>query len=128
MSLLAISPLDGRYVEATQTLAPYFSEYALIKFRVHVEVQWLLALSRCADIPEVRAFSDNEVRTLQNIATNFDESGANRVKEIERTTRHDVKAVEYFLKEQLEEPRCKMCASGCISPARVKTSTTCRTL
>lgn len=102
MSLFAISPLDGRYHEATFELAPFFSEFALIKYRVHVEVQWLLALSRQSDIPEVRQFSDDEVRVLESIADNFDENGANRVKEIEKTTRHDVKAVEYFLKEQLE--------------------------
>ncbi|HVF85517.1 MAG TPA: lyase family protein, partial [Abditibacteriaceae bacterium] len=102
MSLLAISPLDGRYQEATQELSPCFSEFALIKFRVHVEVQWLLALSRESAIPEVRDFSTEEVRVLEILVQNFDETAANRVKEIEKTTRHDVKAVEYFLKEQLK--------------------------
>ncbi len=102
MSLFAISPLDGRYQEATQELAPSFSEFALIKFRVHVEIQWLLALSRHQEIPEVRDFSPDEVRVLESIADNFNEQDAERVKTIEKTTRHDVKAVEYFLKEQLE--------------------------
>lgn len=102
MSLLAISPLDGRYQEATQELSFCFSEFALIKFRVRVEVQWLLALSRQSDIPEVRAFTDDEERVLEDMAQNFDENAARRVKAIEKTTRHDVKAVEYFLKEQLE--------------------------
>ncbi len=102
MSLFALSPLDGRYQEATQELSPFFSEFALIKYRVLVEIEWLLALSRQKDVPEVRAFSADEERVLDSIARGFDESAAKRVKEIEKTTRHDVKAVEYFLKEQLE--------------------------
>ena len=103
MSLFAISPLDGRYAEATQALIPYFSEYALIRFRVLVEVRWLLALSRHEKITEVRAFSLDEESLLALVASDFDEEDAERVKAIEATTRHDVKAVEYFVKEQLAE-------------------------
>src|SRR6185312_9815587 len=101
MSLNAISPLDGRYAEATRPLAEYFSEAALMKFRVKVEVEWLLALSACPDIPEVRAFTAAETQALRAIAGGFDENAARRIKEIESATRHDVKAVEYHIKEQL---------------------------
>lgn len=103
MSLQSISPLDGRYAEQTSALSVYFSEAALIKFRVLVEVRWLLALSELPDIAEVRAFSADEQATLQRIAEEFSEAAAERVKEIERTTRHDVKAVEYFIKEKLAD-------------------------
>lgn len=103
MSLSAISPLDGRYAEQTAALAPYFSEGALIRFRVQVEVEWLLALSAHPAIDGVRAFTPDEIASLQNLAADFNEADAARVKEIERTTRHDVKAVEYFIKEKLAE-------------------------
>ena len=102
MSLQSLSPLDGRYASSTKLLAPFFSESALIKFRVHVEIEWLLMLSDSPEIPDVRAFSGDEIRTLRLIYANFDDASAERVKEIERVTNHDVKAVEYFLKEQLE--------------------------
>ncbi len=101
MSLKSLSPLDGRYQSATAPLQPYFSEWALIKYRVHVEIEWLLMLSQSEEVAEVRAFSPDEVRFLRQIAENFDDQSANRVKEIEKTTNHDVKAVEYFLKEKL---------------------------
>jgi adenylosuccinate lyase len=103
MSLQAISPLDGRYAEQTAALSPLFSEAALIKFRVLVEVRWLLALSEQTEIAEVRAFTDEEKATLHRITDEFSEADAERVKEIERTTRHDVKAVEYFIKEKLAD-------------------------
>jgi adenylosuccinate lyase len=101
MSLRSLSPLDGRYAAATAPLAPFFSEWALIKYRVHVEIEWLLLLAETPDIAEVRGFTADEVRFLRQIAANFDDDAANRVKTIEKTTNHDVKAVEYFLKEQL---------------------------
>jgi adenylosuccinate lyase len=103
MTLNAISPLDGRYAESTTPLARFFSESALMRFRVLVEVRWLLALSNCEDIPEVRAFSVDEKTILEDIAANFSENDAARIKEIERTTRHDVKAVEYFIKDKLND-------------------------
>ncbi|HEX8237485.1 MAG TPA: adenylosuccinate lyase [Abditibacteriaceae bacterium] len=103
MSLQAISPLDGRYAEQTAALSSSFSEAALIKFRVLVEVRWLLALSGQPEIAEVRAFSAEEQATLQRIVDEFIEADAERVKEIERTTRHDVKAVEYYIKEELAQ-------------------------
>ena len=102
MSLKSLSPLDGRYAAATQPLQPYFSEWALIKFRVHVEIEWLLMLSETPEIAEVRPFSPEETRFLRQIAENFDDEAAERVKAIEKTTNHDVKAVEYFLKEKLD--------------------------
>ncbi len=101
MSLKSLSPLDGRYAAATQPLQAHFSEWALIKYRVHVEIEWLLMLSESEEIAEVRAFSLDETRFLRQISENFDDEAANRVKEIEKVTNHDVKAVEYFLKEKL---------------------------
>jgi adenylosuccinate lyase len=101
MSLDAVSPLDGRYREQIAPLAAYFSEEALICRRVGVEIEWLIALAAHPAIPEARPFTAEEIATLRGIVTGFDEAAAARVKEIERTTRHDVKAVEYFLKERL---------------------------
>ncbi|HEX8551338.1 MAG TPA: adenylosuccinate lyase [Abditibacteriaceae bacterium] len=98
--LEALSPLDGRYAAATRGVANHFSEAALIKARVRVEIEWLLMLSRREEIAEVRTFSTGEEATLRRIGT---EIQAERVKEIEATTRHDVKAVEYAIKEQLEK-------------------------
>ena len=100
--LEALSPLDGRYAAATQPLRPFFSESALIKFRVHVEIEWLLMLSQCDEVPDVRDFTLDEIKTLRRISVEFSSDDAARVKAIEKTTNHDVKAVEYFLKEQLE--------------------------
>ncbi len=100
--LHALSPLDGRYSVQTEPLAPFFSEWALIKFRVHVEIEWLLTLSETPAIDRVRAFSFDEVRLLRAIAADFSDDDAARVKQIEKTTNHDVKAVEYFLKEKLK--------------------------
>ena len=100
-SVTAISPIDGRYHTQTTELASEFSEWALIKYRVHVEVEWLRLMSERADIPAVRAFSDDEQLILDACVSECDPSQAERVKEIERTTRHDVKAVEYYLGERL---------------------------
>jgi len=99
--LTAISPVDGRYGSKTETLRPIFSEYGLIRHRVVVEVRWLQALSRQADIPEVPLLSVHAERVLNEIVDKFSEQDAQRVKNIERTTNHDVKAVEYFLKEKI---------------------------
>ena len=100
-SLTAISPIDGRYGAKTAELRPIFSEYGLIYHRLLVEIRWLQSLSRSADIGEVPEFSSAANGLLDAIIDNFDPSQAQRIKEIERTTNHDVKAVEYFLKEQV---------------------------
>jgi adenylosuccinate lyase len=100
-SLTAISPIDGRYGSKTIDLRAIFSEFGLIRQRVTVEVRWLQHLSACADISEVPAFSDHAQKLLNDIIEHFSEEDAQRVKNIERTTNHDVKAVEYFLKEKV---------------------------
>ena len=100
-TLTATSPIDGRYADKTSDLRPIFSEFGLIKHRVLVEVRWLQTLARHPEIKEVPAFSDHANQILENIAENFDLEDAHRVKNIERTTNHDVKAVEYFLKEKI---------------------------
>jgi adenylosuccinate lyase len=98
--LTALSPLDGRYEKKIAPLRALFSEYGLIRFRVLVEIRWLLALGDWAALKEVPKFSDQARAELEAIAENFSEADARRVKEIEATTNHDVKAVEYFLKEK----------------------------
>jgi len=100
--LSAISPLDGRYHDKTAPLRFHFSEFGLIRARVEVEVKWLLHLSRQQAIPEVAAFSDSSVADLEAVIENFDSAEAMRVKQIESTTNHDVKAVEYYLKEKIK--------------------------
>lgn len=102
-SLTAISPVDGRYGSKTQELRPIFSEFGLIKYRVNVEVRWLQMLAAQEKITEVPAFSEAAEQLLENILSNFSEQDAQRVKTIERTTNHDVKAVEYFLKEKIAD-------------------------
>ncbi len=102
-ALLALSPLDGRYAGKVDALRPIFSEYGLIKARVKVEVEWLLALSNEPGIVELAAFSDAATTRLRALADGFSPVHAARVKEIEGTTNHDVKAVEYFIKEQLKD-------------------------
>ena len=99
--LSAISPVDGRYGSKTSALRPLFSEFGLIHHRVLVEVRWLQALSKQAAIKEVPAFNAAANQQLDAIVTNFSMADAARVKDIERTTNHDVKAVEYFLKEKI---------------------------
>jgi adenylosuccinate lyase len=101
-ALLALSPLDGRYAGKVDALRPIFSEYGLIKARVRVEVEWLLALSAEPAITELPAFADAAVTRLHALADGFSVADAARVKAIERTTNHDVKAVEYFIKERLQ--------------------------
>ena len=100
-ALTALSPLDGRYASKCDALRPFLSEFGLIHARVTVEVRWLQALANRPEITEVPAFSAETNAALDAIVTNFSEDNANRIKEIERTTNHDVKAVEYFLKEQI---------------------------
>jgi adenylosuccinate lyase len=102
-SLTAVSPVDGRYGSKTAALRPIFSEYGLIRFRVQVEVRWLQCLAAHPGISEVAPFSDAANAILDRLAEDFDLAQAERIKEIERTTNHDVKAVEYLLKEQAEQ-------------------------
>ena len=99
--LTAISPIDGRYASKTTELRPIFSEYGLIRHRVQVEIRWLQMLADRKDIPEVPAFTDHAKEILDRIVEQFSETDAQRVKNIESTTNHDVKAVEYFLKEKV---------------------------
>ncbi len=98
--LTALSPLDGRYASKTSELTAIFSEYGLIRYRVTVEVHWILALCAEPKIAEARALTPDEITLLEGIITGFSEADAQRVKDIEMTTNHDVKAVEYFLKEK----------------------------
>ncbi len=100
-SLTAVSPVDGRYGGKTESLRPIFSEYGLIRHRVLVEVRWLQALAVHEGIPEVPTLSGHATNVLNAIFDNFSVEDAQRVKNIERTTNHDVKAVEYFLKEKI---------------------------
>ena len=100
-ALTALSPLDGRYASKCDALRPFLSEFGLIHARVTVEVRWLQALANRPEITEVPPFSAVTNTALDAIVTDFSETDANRIKEIERTTNHDVKAVEYFLKEKI---------------------------
>lgn len=100
-ALTALSPLDGRYASKCDALRPFLSEFGLIHARVTVEVRWLQALSNRPEIVEVAPFSNETNAALDEIVSNFSEEDANRIKEIERTTNHDVKAVEYFFKEKI---------------------------
>ena len=102
-TLTAISPIDGRYAFKTADLRPVFSEYGLIYHRLLVEVRWLQCLSQQPDITEVPEFSAAAMQLLNSIVENFDPQQARRIKEIESTTNHDVKAVEYFLKQQIAD-------------------------
>lgn len=102
-SLSAISPVDGRYGSKTADLRPVFSEFGLIRARVTVEVRWLQKLAAHPQIAEVPALSDEANAILNQLVDNFGETEANRVKEIERTTNHDVKAVEYLIKERIAD-------------------------
>jgi adenylosuccinate lyase len=102
MSINSLSPLDGRYSKNIEPLKAYFSEWGLIKYRIHVEVEWLIMMSENAEITHVRELSDAEKTTLRKIVTAFDEEQANVVKKIEDETRHDVKAVEYYIKKAIK--------------------------
>jgi len=100
-ALTALSPIDGRYGDKTTELRTIFSEYGLLKYRVQVEVRWLQKLASEADIVEVPALSELAINHLNQIVESFSEQDALRIKTIEKTTNHDVKAVEYFLKEKV---------------------------
>ena len=100
-TLTALSPLDGRYAAKSASLRPIFSEFGLMHRRVHVEIHWLLALARHPGIVELPEFPAASVARLEAIANDFSVDGGERIKAIEATTNHDVKAVEYFIKEQI---------------------------
>ena len=101
-ALLALSPLDGRYAAKVAGLRPIFSEFGLIHARVRVEIEWLIALAAEPGIAELQPFDQAQVETLRALWQDFSPADAARVKQIERTTNHDVKAVEYFIKERLQ--------------------------
>lgn len=100
--LTAISPIDGRYRTKTDPLADYFSEYALIRYRVRVEIEYFIALCELP-LPQLKDFNRSLFEPLRDLYRNFSESDAHRVKDIEKVTNHDVKAVEYFIKERLDD-------------------------
>ena len=101
-TLTAVSPIDGRYRNKTERLADYFSEYALIRYRIRVEIGYFITLCELP-LPQLASFNHDLFEQLRDIYRKFDESGAARVKEIEKTTNHDVKAVEYFIKEEFDK-------------------------
>lgn len=101
-SLTAVSPIDGRYRGKTEFLAGYFSEYALIRYRVRVEIEYFIALCELP-LPQLKSFDHALFGRLRDIYHNFSEEDASRVKDIEKTTNHDVKAVEYFIKEEFDK-------------------------
>jgi adenylosuccinate lyase len=117
--LTALSPLDGRYASKTAELNSIFSECGLIRYRVTIEVRWLLALCAEPGIPEARTLNADESGVLESIVSEFSEQDAARVKAIEQTTNHDVKAVEYFLKEKVAgsslEPLAEFLHFACTS-------------
>ena len=99
--LTAVSPIDGRYRGKTEPLAEYFSEYALIRYRVRVEIEYFITLCELP-LPQLASFPHEQIARLRKIYQNFSEQDAQRVKDIEKVTNHDVKAVEYFIKEQFD--------------------------
>lgn len=101
-ALTAVSPIDGRYRSKTECLADYFSEYALIRYRVRVEIEYFITLCELP-LPQLESFNSALFEQLRDIYRNFDEASAARVKEIESITNHDVKAVEYFIKEEFDK-------------------------
>ena len=101
-ALTAVSPIDGRYRSKTECLADYFSEYALIRYRVRIEIEYFITLCELP-LPQLKSFNSTLFEQLRDIYRNFDEAAAARVKEIENITNHDVKAVEYFIKEEFDK-------------------------
>ena len=100
--LSAISPVDGRYFQITLPLSQYFSEYALIRYRIRTEVEYFVALCEWP-LPELKSFPKGNFDLLRSFYKTFDESAAEKIKAIEKITNHDVKAVEYYLKEKFDE-------------------------
>lgn len=109
-TLTALSPLDGRYAEKTEKLRPLMSELGLMRFRVMVEVRWLLALLAEKSIPDLPRISSASQKKLENLYQQFDQNAAETIKKIEKTTNHDIKAVEYFIQQQCEkDPELSAC-------------------
>src|SRR5688572_185945 len=102
-NLRALSPLDGRYQAKVAALSDYFSEYALIRYRLRIEIGWLQALASDAAIPEVTPFSEKTLAKLNSLINNFSETDAQAIKDIEARVNHDVKALEYWLKGRLKD-------------------------
>lgn len=100
--LTAVSPIDGRYRSKAGALAAYFSEYALMRYRVRVEIEYFITLCELP-LPQLSSFDAGRFESLRDIYRNFSETDAARIKEIESVTNHDVKAVEYFIKEQFDK-------------------------
>ncbi|HSW69357.1 MAG TPA: adenylosuccinate lyase [Gammaproteobacteria bacterium] len=120
LALTALSPLDGRYQEKIKALQSVFSEYGYIRFRVLVEIRWLQFLAEQGNLPELPKISHESHTFLNNIIENFSEENGLRVKEIEKSTNHDVKAIEYFIKECIEknselDPLVEFIHFGCTS-------------
>ena len=100
--LTAVSPIDGRYHSKTKALQPYYSEYGLIRYRVLVEVEYFIALT-AIPLPSLADFPSDRIEPLRDLYRNFTEEDALWIKETEKTTNHDVKAVEYYLKEKMTQ-------------------------
>jgi adenylosuccinate lyase len=101
-TLQSISPIDGRYRAKVAALANYFSEQALMQYRLKVEVEYLIALAKEKGVKELRPFTVPEQKLLRKVYQEFNLAGAQAVKQIEATTHHDVKAIEYYIKQQLK--------------------------
>ena len=108
-ALTAISPIDGRYSVQTDPLRSVFSEYGLIHNRVRIEILWLIALSKDKEIKEVPKFSAKTILKLNNIIKSFNQKDAQAIKKIEKVTNHDVKAIEYWLKDSLKNELFFLC-------------------
>jgi len=100
-ALHAITPVDGRYASKTEALSQYFSEFALIKYRVRVEIEYFIALCE-SDLPQLNGVDHKHFNALRGLYQNFTTADAQKIKDIEKVTNHDVKAVEYFIKEALK--------------------------
>lgn len=111
--LTALSAIDGRYRRVTEPLSPYFSEMALIHYRIHVEIEYFIALCQWP-LPQLEGVTKKQISYLREVVQNFTEQDAEEVKLTERTTNHDVKAVEYFVKRHLDEAGLSEYKSLCI--------------
>ena len=128
-ALTALSPIDGRYATKADSLRPYLSEFGLIKARVTVEIRWLQSLADNKEIAELAVFDEDTNNFLNAIVDNFAEADAQAIKDIEATTNHDVKAVEYFIKDKFRgNKQLEDSLELFILLVLVKISITCRTL
>ena len=102
IELLAISPIDGRYNKQTELLGNYFSEYALMKYRTHVEIEYFISLCEIP-LPQLQNFPKDKIESLRKVVVDFDIEDGKEIKEIEAVTNHDVKAIEYFVKHKFDK-------------------------